>query len=460
MTTNTVLWHDHGIEASGTRRTWDHATLGEGADVVVIGAGFTGLWTAYRLLVDDPSRRVVVLEAHSVGFGASGRNGGWCTPEIPLSLDTVDARHGAGAARRWRGALVDAVAAIRLVCERENIDAQWSEGGWLQFARNPAQEQRLRHGVDEFRRHGFDERAMRWMDGDEAATRTRVTRLRGASFSEQTAAFHPGRLIHGLAAAVERRGGIIAEGVRVQSMVPHGVTTVGGRIPARWVVRATEAYTVQLPRHRRFLIPVYSMMIATEPLSHDHWSEIGLADREVFNDARRGVIYGQRTAEGRFAFGGRGAPYHFSSNISPRFDAHTATRHHLIATLAELYPSVAKATVTHHWGGPLGIARDWHPCVGLDPRRGWAWAGGYVGEGVAASALAGHTLADLITDRNTVRTELAWVGHRSRRWEPEPLRWLGINAMVRVAHYVDRREDAGDRSGGIADRMLHRVLGH
>lgn len=460
VSTGAVLWDDDRVDDAVKRPPLDHATLLDGADVVIVGAGFTGLWTAYHLLVDDPTRRVLVLEADRVGFGASGRNGGWCTPEIPLSLDTVDRRHGPGTARRWRHGLVEAVTNIREVCTREGIDAQWSMGGWLQFARHPAQEQRVRHLVAEFRRHGFGDDAMRFMDPDEVATRTRVTRLRGASFSAQTAAFHPGRLVRGLAAAVQRRGGVIAEGVRVQSLVPHGVITSGGRISAPWVVRATEAYTARLPRHRRVLVPVYSMMIATEPLPPQRWEEIGLADREVFNDARRGVIYGQRTADGRFAFGGRGAPYHYASNISPRFDAHRATRNRLASTLAELYPAAADVAVTHHWGGPLGIARDWHPSVGLDPQRGWAWAGGYVGEGVAASALAGRTLADLIGNRSSVRSDLAWVGHASRRWEPEPLRWLGINAMVRLAQFVDRREEAGSEAPRVAGRLLERLLGH
>lgn len=460
MSPGAAIWNDCEPEVWAPPQEHHLTTWRDGADVVVIGAGFTGLWTAYHLLVDDPTLRVLVLEARRIGFGASGRNGGWCTPEIPLSLDTVDRRHGPGAAQRWRSALVDATDDIRHVCTREGIDAQWSKGGWLQFARNPAQEQRVRHLVAEFRRHGLDERAIRFMEPDEVATRTRVTRVRGASFSAQTAAFHPGRLVHGLASAVERRGGIIAQGVAVQSLVPHGVITSEGRISARWVVRATEAYTARLPRHRRHVVPVYSMMIATEPLSAERWDDIGLADREVFNDARRGVIYGQRTADGRFAFGGRGAPYHYASNIAPRFDAHSATRDRLASTLAELYPAAADAAITHHWGGPLGIARDWHPSVGLDPRRGWAWAGGYVGEGVAAAALAGRTLADLIGDRNTVRSELAWVGHHSRRWEPEPLRWLGINAMVRVAQFADRREDAGYEVPKVAGWVLDRLLGH
>jgi glycine/D-amino acid oxidase-like deaminating enzyme len=455
-----VLWHDAWLDVPASPRRKTGSDWSKDADVIVIGAGFTGLWTAYHLLVGDPSLRVVVLEAERVGFGASGRNGGWCTPELPLSLDAVDHRHGPGTGAQWRRALVDTVADVQAVCEGEGIDAHWANGGWLQLARNAAQEQRVRDGVDEFRRHGFDDQALRWLEPDEVVTTTRATSVRGASFSSQTTALHPGRLVQGLAAAVERRGGVIVEGARVQHIIPHGVILDGVTAPARWVVRATEAYSVRLARLRRSLIPVYSMMIATAPLSPDQWDEIGLAQRAVFNDARRGVIYGQRTADGRLAFGGRGAPYHLGSGIEARFDAHRGVRAQLAATLAELFPAVAATEVTHHWGGPLGIARDWHPSVGMDMEHGWAWAGGYVGEGVAAAALAGRTLAELITNRTSVRTELAWVHHRSRRWEPEPLRWLGINAMVRLARYADRREAAGRRTSHVVDTTFARLVGH
>ncbi len=460
VATATVLWSDERAAATPVRGDDSSEHLRQGADVVIIGAGFTGLWTAYHLLRDQPSLQVLVLEAERVGFGASGRNGGWCTPEIPLSLDEVDRRHGPGAGAAWRSALVDTVEQIRSVCHHEGIDAHWADGGWLQWARNPAQEQRIRMLVAEYRRHGFDDAAMHWMDPDEAATIARATRVRGASFSTQTAAVHPRRLVEGLAAAVERRGGVIVEGVRVDDVAPRAVRVGGVTVPARWVVRATEAYSVRLPRLRRSLIPVYSMMIATAPLSKDQWDEIGLAGRAVFNDARRTVIYGQRTADGRLAFGGRGAPYHLGSRIAPTFDAHDPTRHHLVATLAELFPSLENVEVTHHWGGPLGIARDWHPSVGVDEHRGWAWAGGYVGEGVAAAALAGRTIADLISDRASARTELAWVGHRSRRWEPEPLRWLGIDAMVRLARFADHRDMTAGRSPRLVDGLLRRLLGH
>jgi glycine/D-amino acid oxidase-like deaminating enzyme len=199
-------------------------------------------------------------------------------------------------------------------------------------------------------------------------------------------------------------------------------------------------------------------MIATEPLDEVFWDRTGLARRETFADHRHLVIYGQRTEDGRLAFGGRGAPYHFGSSIRPEYDrddgVHEALRH----TLVDLFPALGDVAITHRWGGPLGVARDWFTSVGLDPATGLAWAGGYVGDGVSTANLAGRTLRDLILRRDTELTGLAWVGHRSRRWEPEPVRYLGINAGLRLAAGADRAEE---RSGGATwhARALARVIG-
>jgi len=202
---------------------------------------------------------------------------------------------------------------------------------------------------------------------------------------------------------------------------------------SRFIIRATEAYTPG-----RQVVPVYSLMIATAPLPASTWDEIGLRDRETFSDGRRLVIYGQRTADGRLAFGGRGAPYHFGSRIDPSFDTHDTVHAALRRTLIDLFPQLEGVEITNRWGGPLGIARDWHPSVGFDVGTRIGWAGGYVGDGVAATNLAGRTLADLILGRRSELTRLPWVNHRARRWEAEPLRWLGINAALKGVALLDR----------------------
>ncbi len=209
---------------------------------------------------------------------------------------------------------------------------------------------------------------------------------------------------------------------------------------APYVVRATEGYTPGLPGHERAIAPVYSLVIATEPLPAEVWEQIGLGSRATFNDLRHLIVYGQRTADGRLVFGGRGAPYHFRSSVRPEHDREPRVFAGLQEVLADFFPAVAGAAITHRWGGPLGIPRDWFASVGLDRRTGMAWGGGYVGDGVGAANLAGRTLADLILERDTDLVRLPWVNHRSPRWEPEPLRWLGVNAGLQAMSRADGEE--------------------
>ncbi|MGZ4769080.1 MAG: NAD(P)/FAD-dependent oxidoreductase, partial [Ilumatobacteraceae bacterium] len=188
--------------------------------------------------------------------------------------------------------------------------------------------------------------------------------------------------------------------------------------------------------------------------------EVGWAERETFNDDRRLIIYGQRTADNRIAFGGRGAPYHFASTIKPEFDRHAAVQDSLRTLLGEMFPALGDAKVTHRWGGPIGAPRDWFCSVGFDQATGHAWAGGYVGDGVTTTNLAGRTLADLILRRDTDLVSLPWVNHHSRKWEPEPLRWLGINAMLRLPVGADRYEERTGKTEKWRSNILERFIGH
>jgi glycine/D-amino acid oxidase-like deaminating enzyme len=298
------------------------------------------------------------------------------------------------------------------------------------------------------------------LDAAEARAVLNASGVRGATYTPDCAALHPARLVRGLARLVEEtRGGRIHEHSRVVSVEPGRVRTERGSVKAGVVVRATEGYTASLPRHARTLAPVYSLVIATEPLPEEVWDEIGLRRRETFSDHRNLIVYGQRTVDGRMVFGGRGAPYHFGSRVRPEFDRDPRVFAALWATLREMFPAVAGARVTHAWGGALGVARDWCASVGLD-RDGLAWAGGYVGDGVATTNLAGRTLRDLILGRDTSVTRLPWVGHHSPRWEPEPLRWLGVNAGLRVIHLADLEEGVTGRPSVLARAMAPLLGGH
>lgn len=448
------FWHD-SLPGSVDQRP--ALPGGRDCDVAIIGAGFTGLWTAYHLARIDPSLRIVVLERDVAGFGASGRNGGWALGEYGVSpMDIARASSPESAVRQMR-ALYDAVDDIGRVATAEGIDCHYAKGGSISWARNRAQLSRLKAGVSARHAVGLTSDDISMLGQDEARAVGNATDVLGARFMAHVAAVHPARLVRGLADVVERLGVTIYEGTAALSTGDGAVPTEHGTVTAEIVVRATEGYTRDLKGQRRAIAPFYSLMVATEPLSQDVLDEIGLADRPTFADGRNMTIYGQRTADGRLAFGGRGAPYRYGSRIDPAVEQASPVHDRIVGTLRDLFPVLAGTGITHRWGGVLGIPRDWFPTVSLDRSTGLAHAGGYAGDGVAAAKLAGHTLAELITGTESERTDLPWVGHVSRRWAPEPFRWMGINSGLWAARSGDRAEARTGRPSRRVE-LLHRLL--
>jgi len=404
--------------------------------------------------------RIVVVEAEVAGFGASGRNGGWCSGLFPVTTARLAATGGRAAGTALRQAMRDTVDEIGEVIVREGIGCDYAKGGTVSLIRSSAQRRRALDELAQARLWGSDDTDLDLLGAEEARARLAATDIQGALYTPHCAVLHPARLVRGLAQAVERMGVRIVEQTRARAVEPHRVVTDRGLVRADAVIRATEGYTPGLAGQRRNLAPVYSLMIATEPLSDAMWERIGLRRRETFTDLRHLIIYGQRTADGRIAFGGRGAPYHFGSRVQTAYDRETRVFAHLRETLVGLLPLLRDVRITHAWGGPLGIARDWCPSVGFDPLAGVGWGGGYVGKGVGVSNLAGRTLADLILQRETPRTRLPWVGHRSPAWEPEPLRWLGINAGLRLMTTADAEERLTGRPSLLARAVSPLLRGH
>jgi len=423
-------------------------------DVAIVGAGYTGLWTAYHLLKSDPGLHVAVIEKETVGFGASGRNGGWCSALFAAPYDKIVRKYGADAALAMRRAMIDTVDVVGRTCAEEGIDCDFHKGGMLVFATSPGHFQRVRDHVEDVASNGEE---YEWLEPDEAARRIALSSNHGAAYSPHCARLHPAKLARGLARVVENMGGEIFERTAAMRIERGRVVTDHASLRAPVVVRATEGYTARLPGLRRRLVPLYSLMIATEPLPETFWEGIGWEGRETLTDGRHLLIYAQRTADDRIALGGRGAPYHFGSRVEPDFDSDPAVFEALRGVLVQLFPAAADAVITHRWGGPIGVPRDWFTSVGLDRDEGLAWAGGYVGDGVSTTNLAGRTLADLIFERDTELTRLPWVGHRSRGWEPEPLRWIGINLALRALASADASEERklqASKRGGSFKRLL------
>ncbi|MBA3800171.1 MAG: FAD-dependent oxidoreductase, partial [Geodermatophilaceae bacterium] len=265
--------------------------------------------------------------------------------------------------------------------------------------------------------------------------------------------------VRGLAEVVRGLGVRVHESTGVDEIVAGRARTAVGEVTAGIVVRATEGFTAQLPGLRRAVVPMYSLMVATEPLADTQWAEIGLGRRETFSDKRHLRIYGQRTADGRIAFGGRGAPYHWGSAVRPGFDLDPRVHATLRRVLRDLLPALDGVTFTHAWGGNLAIPRDWYPSLSYDPVTGLAHAGGYVGDGVATANLAGRTLADLISGNQSDLVTLPWLSRQSPKWEPEPLRWIGINAVTQLFARADRTEARTGRPSPTASAFW-KFLGH
>ena len=419
------------------------------ADVAIVGAGYTGLWTAYYLLKAEPSLKIVIIDREHVGFGASGRNGGWASAIFPISLTQLAKFSSHADALRMQAAMNDTVDEIGRVLAAENVAADYAKQGFVSLARSPAQVQRARAAVRASGDFGLPEQ-WRTLDAAEATAMVNAEGVLGGLYTEHCALVHPGKLVRGLAALVESMGAVIHERTPALSISPRSITTPTGRLTAPVVVRATEAFSCEQSEHSRSVIPLFSLVLATEPLAAEIRSALNLDHRRAFNDMRHLRVYSQVTADGRLVFGGRGAPYRFGSKLASSSDAVTAMHEKIRATMIEFFPTLRDVKVTHRWGGALGVARDWCPSVGLDAATGLAWAGQYVGDGVATSNLAGRLLRNLILRRDEAINTLPLVNHRSPRWEREPFRWLGVNFGLTAASMGDAEERLTNRPSHVA----------
>lgn len=427
--------------------------------MVIVGGGFSGLWTAHSLIRADPSLRIAIVEREYCGFGASGRNGGWAVGELAAGPGRYARESSIAQSMGLLRALFDTVDEIGRVTGEEGIDCHFAKGGWIRVARSPAQAKRQREELDEVRALGLDEDDIRLLEIDEARAHLGASEVHSGIFFAHCAALDPARLARGLADVVEGAGVEIFEGTEVVGLGDRRVETGHGTVTAEVVIRATEAYTRDLPGARRDLLPIYSLMVATEPLPADVLAEVGLGGRPTFSDDRHFVTYGQRTADDRIAFGSPGVPYLFGSRISPANETRLASHQEIHRVLVEMVPALRGVAITHRWGGVLAAPRNWVPGLRFDRATGHGVLGGYVGEGVAAANLAGRTMADLVLGRDTDLTTMAWVGVRSRHWEPEPARWLGVRGSRKILGWADRREATSGAEARLAFRLSRLLRG-
>lgn len=410
-------------------------------DIAIIGAGYTGLWTAYYLKTRAPHLKIVILEAETAGFGASSRNGGWVIGGL-LGEDRLVGRLPEPRRQEsWR--LLTAIPGeVGRVTAAEGIDCDFRKGGMVYCAaRYPEQETRLRAYLRDLHHEGLTEDDYRWLPPAELAAHVRISGALGGLFSPHCATIHPAKLVRGLAQVVERLGVTIHERSAVTDWQPGLLRAAQGSVRADWIVPAVESFAGSLPplggmALGRYQLPVHSLIVATEPLPDSLWATIGLDRGQAFGEFSRQVTYGQRTMDNRLVFGARGG-YRFGGRIRRDFTLTPGEIGLRRRLFTDLFPQLQDVRISHSWGGNLGMGRRFQPHMLADHASRTALAGGFGGEGVGATNLAGRTLADLILGRESLETRQPWViqdksfAQALKPWEPEPLRFLGYNAIVR-----------------------------
>lgn len=409
------------------------------AAVAIIGAGYTGLWTAYYLKKAQPDLDVIILEKEFAGFGASGRNGGWAMGTFAWNHQTYAKTSSRAAVLDMVRHLEDAVPELIRVCAAEGIEADILPTQELLLAHLPAHLERLHAEIALMKTWGAGHR-VRLLSAAEASARLHAPGLLGGVAISGMARLQPAKLVRGLAEVVERMGVRIVETTEVLDYSPGQVITAKGIVTAPIVLRCTEGYTATLPGHRRDWLPLNSAQIATVPLPSEVWQQIGWQGYDLVSDVNNRFCYCQRTADDRITIGARGTPYRYGSRIDGTGVPDAATLRDLTEILRRYFPQAANFAIDHAWSGVLAVPRDWCASITFDAATGIGAAGGYVGCGVSTSNLAGRTLAELALGLQTPRTGLPWVNHRVRKWEFEPVRWLAIQLMYRLFTLADRRE--------------------
>ncbi len=415
-------------------------------DVAILGGGYSGLWTAYYLLQQEPSLEIAIIEREICGYGASGRNGGWCSPRFPINPDVVARRHGADVARQTVEAMFATVAEVGDVCAREGIEAEFRTNGIFSFARGDAQVGAVLASHALYERLGLGAKN-RLLDADEARARVNISGIRMALHTEGSGTVHPAKLVRGLARTVERKGAAIYEQTnvsRIESAPRPALVTDGGVVRARRaVIAAGEAYLPKVPGLERALLPMSSSIVLTEPLSEAQWREIGWAEGDGLGSQAYTIDYLTKTTDGRILYGSRGAPYHYGSETKDMSHELEGVLEQMRARLRSWFPPLASAKFTHAWSGYLGVTRDWTPSVLFDADTKVGRLCGYTGRGVSTSNLAARLLAAKILDRPTELSRLPLSDHQPPPWEPEPLRWLGVRYIQDGFKRMDNARDSG-----------------
>jgi glycine/D-amino acid oxidase-like deaminating enzyme len=429
------------------------------ADVAIVGAGFTGLWTAYHLLEAEPSLRVVVLEREEVGFGASGRNGGFAMTLLDLSLAHLRRNQGDTAARDAHEAVAESVDEMGATIAARGIDCDWVRGGLMVVATSPGQLRRVEADLEAAEALGLS--GFRRLSASEARAEVDSPTYLGALLDEHCGVLHPARLCWGLARVVEELGATVHDTTEMTGIDETGgrlrVQTTDGEVVADHVVLATNAWARETPWFRRTVVPLYTYVVVTEPLTEEQWASVGWERGQGIEDKRNYVHYYRRTADGRILWGGSDGVIHAGGRIAPGHDRHGGIQRRLQTTFRRTFPQLARVRFTHHWGGPVGMTMDFLPAFGSLLEGRLHYGLGYNGHGVAQSHTGGKILRDKVLGTPSRYTGLCFVDRGEAGFPPEPLCWISAEMTRQTLLRQDRKLDAGKPAGDM-DPLLMRVM--
>lgn len=428
-------------------------------DVAIIGGGYTGLWTAYHLLGSEPSLEVAIVESESVGFGASGRNGGFAMTLLDMSLALLRRNHGDEAARAAHNAVAASVDEIGATIEREGLECEWRHGGLMVAATNQAQLDRIRLDLRTAEELGLD--GFSWLDAHQAQEAVHSPTYLGALREEHCGVLHPAKLAHGLATALEAKGAAIFDHSAMTGITESDgklcVETTDGSVVADQVVLATNAWAAHQPWVGRKVVPLYTYIALTEPLTDEQWATVGWDSHCGVEDKRNFVHYYRRTLDGRILWGGSDGIIRFGGRIAPQYDRDRATFARLRSTFSRTFPQLSHVRFTHHWGGPVAITAAFVPTFETVMQGRLHTGVGYNGHGVAPSHTGGKILADKVLGRTTAETDLCFVDRQVTEFPPEPLQWIGAEASRRALLRQDAQNDAG-KGGGEMEPLMMKLL--
>jgi glycine/D-amino acid oxidase-like deaminating enzyme len=416
-------------------------------DVAIVGAGFTGLWTAIALTDTDPTLRVAVLEQESVGFGASGRNGGFCQASLTHGLAN-GIRHFPDELERLEQEGIANLAALVAFTQEHGIACDLEETGGLTVADQPHQVEEFRAWVDEAAEHGEE---LLFLDREAVRAEVHSPLWQAGLYQPpgRDVILDPAKLARGLARVCDERGITIHEHTRIRAVERRAggvrlTSEAGATIAAEHVVVATSAYSGWLRRLESQFVPVYDYVLVSEPMTPEQRASIGWQRRQGMSDANNQFHYFRLTADDRILWGGYDAVYYRGNGVGPRFDRRPATFDKLEAHFRRAFPQLADLPFPFRWGGAIDTTSRFTVTFGQALGGRLTYALGYTGLGVGASRWAAGVVRDFIVRPDSDLLRLRFVRSRPFPFPPEPLRSLAVNA---VRHELDRADRNEGRRG-------------